>query len=129
MILLFALLCAATNAAANAINASKLSEPYRNWHYYVGPYNGFVVPPNAGDFPGQSLTDTAIVYQKSAEDKLPGQWRMTYLFFNQTKGSNGYEAALATSSDLLHWQFGQGGDRGLVFPRSDLPGMNCEQRT
>ena len=47
---------------------------------------------------------------------------MTYLFFNGTHGGNGYEVALATSDDLIHWSFGQGGAKGLVFPRNPVPG-------
>ena len=45
---------------------------------------------------------------------------MTYLFFN---GSDpGYEAAIATSNDLLHWSFNQGGDNGIVLKRNPTPG-------
>ena len=47
---------------------------------------------------------------------------MTYLFFNGTKGANGYEVALATSDDLLKWKFGQGGENGLVFKRGSTEG-------
>lgn len=99
-----------------------LSRPYRNWSYFVGPFDGFVVPPLAGNFKGQTLTDTAVVFEKTPEDTLSGKYRMTYLFFNGTRGANGYEAALATSDDLLHWRFGAGGDAGLVFPRGTNPG-------
>jgi hypothetical protein len=94
---------------------SELSKPFRNWSYY-NPSGGFVVPPNAGNFRGQTLTDTAVVFEKAEEDTLPGRWRMTYLFFN---GSDpGYEVALAISDDLLHWSFNRGGADGIVFPRS-----------
>ena len=98
-------------------NFYNLSTKYRNWSYYNGDYNGFVVPPLAGKFPGQTLTDTAIVFEKTPEDHLPGRYRMTYLFFNGTKPNFGYEVALATSDDLLHWQFNPpvGEDNGIVF--------------
>mmetsp|Transcript_14564 Transcript_14564/g.43111 ORF Transcript_14564/g.43111 Transcript_14564/m.43111 type:complete len:502 (-) Transcript_14564:89-1594(-) len=99
-----------------------LSAPYRNWSYYMGDYGGFVVPPNAGNFAGQTLTDTPFVFEKTPEDSLPGRYRMTYLWFNGTKGANGYEVGLATSDDLLHWTFGKGGAAGLVFTRNPTPG-------
>ena len=79
----------------------------------------------AGNFPGQSLTDTAVVFEKAPEDSIaPGhKYRMTYLFFNNSgKGSFGYEAALATSADLLNWEFNKGGDRGVVFKRNPVKG-------
>ena len=91
---------------------SVLSAKYRNWTYYNGSFDGFVVPPTAGDFSGQTLTDTAIVFEKTPEDTLPGRFRMSYLFYNGTDGGYGYEAAIATSDDLLNWSFGQGGDNG-----------------
>jgi hypothetical protein len=56
------------------------------------------------------------------EDSLPGKYRMTYLWFNATKGENGYEVGLALSDDLLNWTFNQGGDNGLVFTRNPTPG-------
>lgn len=31
---------------------ANLSKPYRNWTYYIGQFDGFVVPPDAGNFPG-----------------------------------------------------------------------------
>lgn len=99
-------------AITGSLPVSELSMRYRNWTYYNGSFGGFVVPPWAGNFSGQTLTDTAIVFEKTAEDTLPGQFRMTYLFYNGTKGGNGYEAALATSDDLLNWKFGLGGDKG-----------------
>ena len=92
-----------------------LSAKFRNWTYYNGEFEGFVVPPTAGNFSGQTLTDTPIVFEKSADDNLPadlGKFRMTYLFYNGTKGGNGYETGLATSNDLLHWSFGNGGQNG-----------------
>ena len=52
---------------------------------------------------GKTLFDLS-----SPEDTLPGQFRMTYLFFNGTKGSNGYEVGFATSDDLLNWDFNKG---------------------
>eukprot|EP00037_Helgoeca_nana_P022532 m.230255 g.230255 ORF g.230255 m.230255 type:complete len:506 (+) comp26021_c0_seq1:272-1789(+) len=99
-----------------------LSQPYRNWSYFVGAFDGFVVPPHAGNFSGQTLTDTAVVFEKTVEDSLPGQYRLTYLWFNGTTGGFGYEVGLATSVDLLHWQFGRGGTNGLVFQRNNTPG-------
>eukprot|EP00040_Diaphanoeca_grandis_P017567 m.91823 g.91823 ORF g.91823 m.91823 type:complete len:502 (+) comp26503_c1_seq2:82-1587(+) len=101
----------------------ELSARYRNWSYFVGgDYGGFAVPPYAGNFSGQTLVDTAVVFEKTVEDTLPGKWRMTYLFFNGTKGSNGYEVALATSDDLMNWKFNEGGESGLVFKRNPVPG-------
>lgn len=69
-------------------NFYNLSNGYRNWSYYIGPFDGFVVPPLAGNFSGQSLTDTPLVYEKTPEDTLGGGYRMTYLFFNNTKPNN-----------------------------------------
>ena len=102
---------------------AELSAPYRNWTYYNPPtHGGFVVPPLAGGFAGQTLTDTAVVFERAPEDALPGRYRMTYLWYNGTKGGNGYEVGLALSDDLLTWTFGQGGDAGLVFARNPVPG-------
>jgi len=101
---------------------AQLSARFRNWSYYTGSYDGFVVPPLAGNFSGQSVTDTAVVFEKAAEDTLPGRYRMTYLWFNETKDGNGYEVGLALSDDLLNWTFGRGGDAGLVFKRNPTPG-------
>ncbi len=102
---------------------SSLSKKFRNWTYYTGgPYDGFVVPPMAGNFTGQTLTDTAVVFEKTPEDTLPGRWRMWYLYFNSIKGENGYQTALATSDDLVNWSFNRGGDNGIIFKRNDLPG-------
>ena len=102
---------------------AQLSLPYRNWTYYNPPtHGGFVVPPLAGGFAGQTLTDTAVVFERAPEDALPGRYRMTYLWYNGTKGGNGYEVGLALSDDLLTWTFGQGGDAGLVFARNPVPG-------
>jgi len=81
-----------------------------------------VVPLDAGNFSGQTKTDTAVVYEKSPDDTLPGKYRMTYLFYNGTQGGNGYEAALAISDDLLHWTFNSGGDHGIVLKRNSVPG-------
>mmetsp|Transcript_95052 Transcript_95052/g.167872 ORF Transcript_95052/g.167872 Transcript_95052/m.167872 type:complete len:395 (-) Transcript_95052:35-1219(-) len=116
------LLAFAPLAASSPLPVKELSKPFRNWSYYAGEHAGFVVPPDAGHFAGQTLTDTAVVYEKSPEDNLPGRWRMTYLFFNGTKGANGYEVALAVSDDLLHWTFNVGGNHGIVFQRSQVPG-------
>ena len=112
----------ALSVAAGVLPVSELSQKYRNWTYYVGKYDGFVVPPLAGGFAGQTLTDTAVVFEKTPEDLLSGRYRMTYLFFNGSKGNEGYEVALATSDNLLEWSFGEGGNRGLVFDRSPVPG-------
>jgi hypothetical protein len=100
-----------------------LSKKFRNWTYFTGgKYGGFVVPPLAGNFTGQTLTDTAVVFEKTPEDTLPGRWRMWYLYFNSIKGENGYQTALATSDDLLNWSFNHGGDNGIIFKRNDLVG-------
>lgn len=102
---------------------SELSKKFRNWTYYTGgKYGGFVVPPDAGNFTGQTLTDTAVVFEKTPDDTLPGRWRMWYLYFNSIKGENGYQTALATSDDLVNWSFNRGGDDGIIFKRNDLPG-------
>ena len=99
----------------------QLSARFRNWSYYVGQYDGFVVPPDAGNFAGQSLTDTAVVFEKSPDDTLPGRYRMTYLWFNATTGGEGYEVGLALSDNLLNWTFNQGGDNGLAFKVAKEP--------
>ena len=139
---------AAPTSPRTPLPVSELSARYRNWSYYEGPYEGFVVPPLAGNFSGQSLTDTAVVFEKTPEDKLPdalGKYRMSYLFFNsrlpsapvptsyafchtsnlfsrQHCSDPGYETALATSDDLLHWSFNKGGDNGIIFKRNSVPG-------
>ena len=100
----------------------KLSAPFRNWTYVNGSHAGFVVPPLAGGFAGQALTDTAVVFEKAAEDTLMGRYRMTYLFFNGSKGNEGYEVGLALSDDLVNWSFGAGGNKGLVFARNGVKG-------
>ena len=101
----------------------QLSAKYRNWTYYTGgPYNGFVVPPKAGNFSGQVQTDTAVVFEKAPEDTLPGKYRMWYLYFDSIKGQQGYQTALATSDDLVSWSFNKGGDNGIILKRNPLPG-------
>ena len=100
-----------------------LSAKFRNWTYYTGgPYGGFVVPPNAGHFPGQTVTDTAVVFEAAPEDTLPGKYRMWYLYFDSIKGQNGYQTALATSADLVTWTFNRGGDNGIILKRNDING-------
>ena len=102
---------------------SSLSRKFRNWTYFRGgQYGGFVVPPDAGNFTGQTLTDTAVVFEKTPEDTLPGRYRMWYLYFNSIKGENGYQTALATSDDLVNWSFNRGGANGIIFKRNDQPG-------
>lgn len=101
----------------------ELSARYRNWSYYTGgPYNGFVVPPKAGNFTGQLQTDTAVVFEKTAEDTLSGKYRMWYLYWDSIKGQQGYQTALATSDDLVSWTFNEGGDNGIILKRNPLPG-------
>ena len=101
----------------------ELSAKFRNWTYYTGgPYGGFVVPPTAGHFPGQTLTDTAVVFEAAAEDSLAGKFRMWYLYFNSQKSQEGYQTALATSPDLVNWSFNTGGDDGVIFKRNELNG-------
>ena len=98
---------AASHPTIASLPVAQLSLKFRNWSYYTGgSFGGFVVPPFAGNFSGQELTDTAVVFEKTPEDALPGQFRMTYLFFNNTPGNYGYETALAISADLLTWEFG-----------------------
>lgn len=111
----FYLLTTTMASARQTLPVAELSAKFRNWTYYMGPFDGFVVPPTAGNFSGQTLTDTAIVFEKTPEDTLPGRFRMTYLFYNGTAGGNGYETALATSDDLLHWSFGLGGNKGTFL--------------
>ena len=103
---------------------SQLSARFRNWSYFIGDHDGFVIPPLAGNFSGQMKTDTAVVFEKTPDDTLPGRWRMTYLFYNGTAGGNGYETAFATSDDLLHWSYGAGGEygTGMALKRSAVPG-------
>eukprot|EP00658_Telonema_sp_P-2_P061997 TRINITY_DN50657_c0_g1_i1.p1 TRINITY_DN50657_c0_g1~~TRINITY_DN50657_c0_g1_i1.p1 ORF type:complete len:427 (+),score=84.52 TRINITY_DN50657_c0_g1_i1:100-1281(+) len=109
--------------ATATLDPSALSAIYRNWTYVNGSYDGFVVPPLAGGFKGQSLTDTAVVFEAAPEDQSSrSKWRMTYLFFNNTPGGYGYETAMASSDDLLEWRFGEAGDHGIVFHRSAVPG-------
>jgi hypothetical protein len=101
----------------------ELSAKFRNWTYYTGgPYDGFVVPPTAGNFTGQVQTDTAVVFEKAPEDTLPGKYRMWYLYFDSIKGQGGYQTALATSDDLVSWEFNKGGDNGIILKRNALAG-------
>ena len=77
------------SAAALPKPPAELSLRFRNWTYYnPAATGGFVAPPLAGGFEGQTLTDTAVVFEKTAEDTLPGRYRMTYLWYNGTKGGN-----------------------------------------
>jgi len=110
------------DTAHGDLPVAKLSLKYRNWTYFNGNYDGYVVPPNAGDFSGQTLTDAPVIFEKTEEDKLPGQYRLGYLFYNGTAGGNGYETGLAISRDLLKWNFNQGGDNGIILKRNSVPG-------
>merc|ERR1711924_3129 len=91
LLLLAATASVAPAAPANrgthtALPVSQLSAKYRNWTYVNGPYEGFVVPPTAGNFTGQNEVDTPALYEKTAEDTLPGKYRMSYLFYRNIKG-------------------------------------------
>ena len=70
----------------------ELSQKYRNWTYYVGPFDGFVVPPTAGNFTGQTMVDNSMVYETTREES--GKYRMTSDAFNYggvTIGGNNEE--------------------------------------
>jgi hypothetical protein len=104
----------------------QLSAKFRNWTYYTGgAYDGFVVPPKAGNFTGQLQVDTAVVFEKTPEDTLPqssGRYRLWYLYWDSINGQQGYQTALATSDDLVSWSFNQGGDNGIILKRNPLAG-------
>jgi predicted GH43/DUF377 family glycosyl hydrolase len=70
--------------------------PYRGWHYYPE----HVIPPSSDDGLGFQSTDCPFVWRHGDE------WRMFYTGFD----GRGYQTALATSRDLIHWQ-----PRGLVM--------------
>jgi len=108
--------------ATATLDVTKLSAKYRNWTYVDGQYDGFVVPPTAGNFSGQTVTDAPVVWEKTAEDTVAGDYRLGYLFYHNIKGAYGYETGMAHSADLIHWSFGEGGDKGLVFHRNPVKG-------
>ena len=101
------------------------SAKYRGWHYYTGgAFGGFVVPPvpvmanGSQVVEGCQLVDCAVAWEADqvalgsrAEDAQ--QFRMFYTIFDGT----GYRTALATSADLLAWDFSP----GVVFDRGASP--------
>ncbi len=74
-----------TPAAVKAWSAS-----FRNWHYYPR----YVIPPSPEDGLHFKSTDCPLVW------KLGNEWQMWYTGFDGT----GYQTALATSTDLVHWK-------------------------
>lgn len=62
---------------------------FRGWQYYPD----YVLPPSPEDGLGFKSTDCPLVW------KLGDQWQMWYTGFDGV----GYQTALATSSDLVHW--------------------------
>lgn len=72
------------------------STQFRDWHYYPD----YVVPPNPEDGLSFQMTDCPLVW------KLRDVWQMWYTGFDGT----GYQTALATSTDLVHWE-----PQGLVM--------------
>jgi predicted GH43/DUF377 family glycosyl hydrolase len=72
------------------------SAAFRDWHYYPD----YVLPPNPDDGLGFTMTDCPLVW------KLGDTWQMWFTGFDGT----GYQTALATSTDLVHWE-----PQGLVM--------------
>ena len=72
------------------------AEKYRGWHYYPE----HVLPPSPKDGLDFEKTDCPLVFQHG------GVWRMFYTGFD----GRGYQTALATSEDLVHWT-----PKGLVM--------------
>eukprot|EP00419_Tripos_fusus_P006518 CAMPEP_0172694398 /NCGR_PEP_ID=MMETSP1074-20121228/26642_1 /TAXON_ID=2916 /ORGANISM="Ceratium fusus, Strain PA161109" /LENGTH=393 /DNA_ID=CAMNT_0013514897 /DNA_START=365 /DNA_END=1546 /DNA_ORIENTATION=+ len=97
------------------------SDKFRGWHYYNGQYDGFVVPPSPVDpATGKKIADgqattCSIALEATPESKLKGSYRMFYTIFD----GSGYRTALATSDDLLAWDFSP----GVVFDRSEAAGL------
>jgi len=63
--------------------------PFRGWHYNPD----FVLPPSPPDGLGFQSIDCPLVW------KLGAEWQMWYTGFD----GRGYQTALATSDDLVHW--------------------------
>jgi predicted GH43/DUF377 family glycosyl hydrolase len=63
---------------------------FRGWHYYPD----YVIPPNPDESLKFKMTDCPLVW------KLGDEWQMWYTGFDGT----GYQTALATSTDLIHWK-------------------------
>ncbi len=93
-ILFVVFLCFAASAQdANAIpneTVKTWSEAFRGWHYYPD----YVLPPNPAEELGFQMTDCPLVW------KLGDTWQMWFTGFDGT----GYQTALATSTDLVHWK-------------------------
>jgi predicted GH43/DUF377 family glycosyl hydrolase len=73
-----------------AATLAQWTAPYRGWHYYPA----YVLPPAPDDGLNFSMTDCPLVWRQG------GEWRMFYTGFN----GQGYQTAMAASSDLLHWK-------------------------
>ncbi len=90
---------AAPGAEAHPIDAetvARWSAPYRGWHYHPD----HVIPPSPEDGLRFKMTDCPLVWRHG------GEWRMFYTGFD----GKGYQTALATSDDLVHWK-----PKGLVM--------------
>lgn len=110
-------------AAAAAAPPTSLSVPadawadqyYRNWTYYPD----WVIPPSCLDpdtCPGGNMMKSGPFTDIAQVWRVPGDknWSMTYTFLDRV----GYQTALATSSDLLHWDQSPG---VLYSPREGRP--------
>lgn len=64
--------------------------PYRGWHYYPD----HVIPPSPTDGLHFNMTDCPLVWRQG------DAWRMFYTGFD----GRGYQTAMASSTDLVHWQ-------------------------
>ncbi|MBX7259225.1 MAG: hypothetical protein K1Y02_22885 [Candidatus Hydrogenedentes bacterium] len=83
---------AAAEAAEAPIPAETIeawTAPYLNWHYYPE----YVIPPNPKPEFGFSAVDCPFVW------RLGDTWQMWFTGFD----GKGYQTALATSPDLIHW--------------------------
>lgn len=102
------------------------SAKYRGWHYYTGgAFGGFVVPPvpvmanGSQVLEGAQKVDCAVAWEADQvvpDSKAGGgaqQFRMFYTVYDGT----GYRTALATSVDLLAWDFSP----GIIFDRGATP--------
>ena len=94
--------------------ADEWAKLYRNWTYFPS----WAIPPSCLDpttCPNvrSNFTDIAQAW------RVPGDnsWRMTYTFFDGV----GYQTAMATSSDLLHWDQSPG---TIYSPRERRPPLS-----
>lgn len=85
-----------TEHPLDAATVEAWAQPFLNWHYYPT----HVLPPAPEDGLGFTMTDCPLVWEKD------GVWQMWYTGFDGT----GYQTALATSEDLVHWT-----PKGLVM--------------